>query len=140
MCTMCVQGPQRSEEGTRSSRTGVTDGCDLSCGLWELIPGPLQEQESFVTTELSLVPLNAALQCSEVGAFCIVTQCTRMYVQASVHKCISQKTATSLSSFLFLLLSHSVRSFSIPSKGVQSHCLCCCEVVVHGPGLRADAL
>lgn len=85
---MCVQG---SEEGTGSSRTGVTDGCELSCGFWELIPGPLQEQESFATTELSLVPLNASLQRSEVSALCIVTQRTRTCVQVSVHERISKE-------------------------------------------------
>lgn len=33
--------------------TGVTDTCNLSCGLWESNPRPLEEQSMLVTTEPS---------------------------------------------------------------------------------------
>ena len=35
----------RPEEGFGSPENGVTDGCKLLCGFWELNPGPLQEQQ-----------------------------------------------------------------------------------------------
>jgi hypothetical protein len=31
-------------EGVRSPGTGIVDSCELSCGCWELNPGPLEEQ------------------------------------------------------------------------------------------------
>ena len=40
----CVQDLRRPEEAVRSSGTGVTDSCGLSCGCWESNPGPLEEQ------------------------------------------------------------------------------------------------
>ena len=40
-------------EGVRSSGARVTDRCELSCGCWELNPGPLEEQPVLLTTELS---------------------------------------------------------------------------------------
>ena len=46
--------PQRSEKGVGSSGTGVTDGCEPPCKCWELNLGPLQEQQVFLTTKLSL--------------------------------------------------------------------------------------
>ena len=52
----CVQYLQRPEEGIRSLGTGVTGGCELPCGCWELNPGPLEEQPVLVTTEPSLQP------------------------------------------------------------------------------------
>lgn len=42
MCTTCMQCSWRPEEGTTDLRTGVMDGCELSCECWELNPGPLQ--------------------------------------------------------------------------------------------------
>ena len=39
--TMCMQCPQRQEEGIGSPGTGVGDGCRLPCDCWELNPGPL---------------------------------------------------------------------------------------------------
>lgn len=36
MCTTCLQYPWRPEEVTGSHGSGVTSGCDLSCGCWEL--------------------------------------------------------------------------------------------------------
>ena len=32
MYTTCVWCPWKTEEGARSPRTGITDGCKLSCG------------------------------------------------------------------------------------------------------------
>jgi hypothetical protein len=45
-------------EGVRSPGTGVRNNCELSCGCWELYPGPLEEQPVFLTAEPSLQPLN----------------------------------------------------------------------------------
>ena len=45
-----------SEEGVESPRTGITGGCEPSCGFWELDQGPPQEQV-LLTTGPSLEPL-----------------------------------------------------------------------------------
>lgn len=37
--------------GVGCPRTGVTNRCELSCGSWELNPGPMEEQPEFFTTE-----------------------------------------------------------------------------------------
>ena len=42
------------EEGIRSPGTEVTDLCELICGCSEPNPGPLQEQQAFLTAESSL--------------------------------------------------------------------------------------
>ena len=39
-------------EAVRSTRSGVTDSCELSCGCWELNPGPLEEQPVLLTSHL----------------------------------------------------------------------------------------
>jgi hypothetical protein len=36
----------------------MTDGCELSCGCWELNSGPLEEQSVLLITEPSVQPLN----------------------------------------------------------------------------------
>lgn len=41
---MCVWCPQRLEERVGYPEIGVTVGCDVPCGHWELKLGPLQEQ------------------------------------------------------------------------------------------------
>ena len=38
MCGPLAHGSQK--KGVGCSRTVVTDGCELSCGYWELNPGP----------------------------------------------------------------------------------------------------
>jgi hypothetical protein len=38
---LCAWHSWRSEEGVRSSATGVTDSCELPGGYWELNLGPL---------------------------------------------------------------------------------------------------
>jgi len=48
---MCI-GMRVSE----SPGTGVTDSCELTCGCWELKPGPLEEQPVLLTSEPSLQP------------------------------------------------------------------------------------
>jgi hypothetical protein len=40
------------EEGIDS----ITDGCEPSCGCWELNSGPLEEQSVLLTAEPSLQP------------------------------------------------------------------------------------
>ena len=44
---------------THQKRTSdsITDGCELSCGCWELNSGPLEEQSVLLTAEPSLQPL-----------------------------------------------------------------------------------
>jgi hypothetical protein len=41
----------RSEDGIGSSETGVGGGCKPPCGCWEPNPGPLQEQQVFLTAD-----------------------------------------------------------------------------------------
>lgn len=55
-CTMCarVPGALVSEEGGRTPETRVIDSCELPRGCRELKLGPLQEQHTFLTTELFL--------------------------------------------------------------------------------------
>jgi hypothetical protein len=48
-CTMCLQCPQRPEEGAEAPGAGVTAGCEPA-----LNPGPLIEQPVLLTTEPSL--------------------------------------------------------------------------------------
>ena len=50
-----VQGG-RERTGIRSSGTGVTDSCALSCGCWELNLGPVEEQPVLGTPVPSLQP------------------------------------------------------------------------------------
>jgi hypothetical protein len=52
---MCARCSQRSKEGIRSPETGVRDGCEPSCGCWELSLCPLQEQ-AHGTAEPALQP------------------------------------------------------------------------------------
>lgn len=42
----------RSEKGTQSLETGVTEGQELPHGCWELNLGSLQEKQKFWATEL----------------------------------------------------------------------------------------
>lgn len=51
---VCVPGALVSEEGGRTPETRVMDSCELPRGCRELKLGPLQEQQTFLTTELSL--------------------------------------------------------------------------------------
>lgn len=56
MCVfMCLQRP---EKGVRSLGSGVTDGCEQPCGLWELNRGPLQEQAMLLTMSRLHRPIN----------------------------------------------------------------------------------
>ena len=48
--------PRRPEEGIRSPWTGVTDGCQLPRGCWELNLCLLEEQLVSLTTDPSLPP------------------------------------------------------------------------------------
>ena len=54
---MCLQYPQRLEEGIESPRNGVTGGSKLPYGCWELNLSPLKEQQILLITELSLQAL-----------------------------------------------------------------------------------
>lgn len=42
MCTACVPGTPKSQ---KVPGTGVTDGCEPLFGCWELVLGPLQEEQ-----------------------------------------------------------------------------------------------
>jgi hypothetical protein len=44
-------------EGVRSPGREVTDSCELTCGYWELNPGPLEEQPVLLTADISPVHL-----------------------------------------------------------------------------------
>lgn len=46
--------PERPEEGIQFPETRVTDGCSYHVGNWDLDWGPLEEQASVLTVELSL--------------------------------------------------------------------------------------
>jgi hypothetical protein len=52
---MHAQGLQSAEKDIESSGATVTDGCEVSCGRWELNPGPLEELQKSLTAELSIV-------------------------------------------------------------------------------------
>jgi hypothetical protein len=47
-CALC---PSCSEEGIRSSGTGVTNGHELPCRCWELNSGPLRERQVLLIPE-----------------------------------------------------------------------------------------
>ena len=64
MCTVCIQCGRRPEEDVKFPATGVTDDSELSCGYWELNPGPLEEQFLLLTTEPLL---QACFFASETG-------------------------------------------------------------------------
>jgi hypothetical protein len=51
MHAMC---PRKPEGDGESLGPGVTDGCKLLCGCWDLNPGPLEEQLILFTAESSL--------------------------------------------------------------------------------------
>ena len=46
-----------SEEDMGSPRAGITDGCELTCGCWELSVGVLEEQSVFHTLSHWTIPL-----------------------------------------------------------------------------------
>jgi hypothetical protein len=48
--------PQRSGEVVGYLKTGVTDRCELLCGWWDSILGPLEEQSVLLTSEPALQP------------------------------------------------------------------------------------
>lgn len=39
------RSPQEIWRGCQVLGAGITDGSEMSCGCWEWIPGPLQEQQ-----------------------------------------------------------------------------------------------
>lgn len=45
MQTKYLQKPTEIRKGIGSHETGVTEGCELHCGFWELNLGPLTEKE-----------------------------------------------------------------------------------------------
>ena len=53
-----MQCPQRPEKATEFPGTGVTDGCDPTCGCWELNLGPLKEQPVLLSADPSLWSIN----------------------------------------------------------------------------------
>jgi hypothetical protein len=52
---MCVSGVHGGQKRVRSLETGVTDGCQVPCGCWELNLRPLEEQTVLLTGEPSLL-------------------------------------------------------------------------------------
>lgn len=53
--------PGRSEEGVRSSGSGVRDGCEPPHECWEMNLGPSQKQKMLLTTEPSIAPVTLLL-------------------------------------------------------------------------------
>lgn len=53
-CTTYTSCLQRTEAGVKSPGTGVEGSLLLLCECWEPIPGPLKEQSTLLTAELSL--------------------------------------------------------------------------------------
>ena len=53
-----MQCPQRPEKATEFPGTGVTDGCEPTCGCWELNLGPLKEQPVLLSADPSLWSIN----------------------------------------------------------------------------------
>jgi hypothetical protein len=53
MHALCLYRP---EEGVRSPKAGVTNGCDLPYGCWQSNLSPLGEQSIILHTEASLEP------------------------------------------------------------------------------------
>lgn len=53
-CFVSSWYPQKAELALEYSQIGVTDGCELSCGCWELNLGPLQKPQVLSTIEPSL--------------------------------------------------------------------------------------
>lgn len=58
MCTTCTPGACRRQEYLGFSGTGVTGGCELPGGYWELNPGLLQEQQWLLASKASLQTSN----------------------------------------------------------------------------------
>ena len=48
--------PRRPEEGVRQVSSVIADSCELTCGCWELDPGPLVEQPVHLIAEPYLQP------------------------------------------------------------------------------------
>lgn len=57
ICTPCAWCPWGLAEGIRSHGAGVTDGCDPSCGYWELNPGSSARPYALLATEPSATSL-----------------------------------------------------------------------------------
>jgi hypothetical protein len=60
VCVPCgYKCSQRPEEGVGSPRVGVTDSCKppIMGTHWEMNSGPLEEQQTLLSTEPSLQPL-----------------------------------------------------------------------------------
>lgn len=64
MYHICVCYTQGSKEGTRSPGMGVTDGCELPHGCWELNPGPLEEQTVLSPLSYLSSPSNGSVNIS----------------------------------------------------------------------------
>jgi hypothetical protein len=47
----------KAKKGIKSSKTGVTDSCELPCECWKINPGTLKEQPMLIADESSLLTL-----------------------------------------------------------------------------------
>lgn len=59
---ICAASMEASRERQIPPGNGLTDGCELPCGCWELNSGPLQEQQGLFTAEPPLQPLQVTLE------------------------------------------------------------------------------
>jgi hypothetical protein len=48
---VCVCVSTESKKMSDPPGSGVTDGCELPCGCWDLNSGPLQERQKYLSTE-----------------------------------------------------------------------------------------
>lgn len=65
LCTTCMQGSERPEEGVKSPRTWATKGCEQPCGRWEANLSPLKEQSMLLTAKPSLKALHFNFKMSQ---------------------------------------------------------------------------
>ena len=96
-----------------SPGTGVTDRCELSCGCWELNPGPLEEQSMLLTTEPSLQPIYHYQADLPLSLVLIAVTMDPSGKQAS-NDC--PLLSVFISSFLHLCIAHEPFHFFITSK------------------------
>jgi hypothetical protein len=78
MCVYHLQSwcPQKPEEGIRFPGFGVTDGCELLCGFWELNLGAVEEHPN----ALNCWATSLSLQAPILILLCLCILCLSAYV------------------------------------------------------------
>lgn len=70
---LACQVPVETKEDTRYPETGVTDGCEPPCGLWELSSCPLEDQ--LVPLSIEKFPAPRIPFCDEIGVTYSLQSC-----------------------------------------------------------------